>query len=40
MNEGLLLKKKAEDILSMVDKTLDESHSMDNIYGGEIYWSS
>lgn len=21
----------------MVDKTLDETHSMDNIYGGEIY---
>lgn len=38
--EGILFKKRAEDILSMVDKTLDEFHALDDIYGGEIYLGS
>lgn len=35
-DEGVLLRKRAEDILSMVDKTIDEFHSLDDITGGEI----
>ncbi|MCD8189033.1 MAG: LysR family transcriptional regulator [Clostridiales bacterium] len=35
-DEGMLLRKRAEDILSMVDKTIDEFQSLDDITGGEI----
>lgn len=35
--EGLLLRKRAEDIVKMVDKTMDEFHSLDEINGGDIY---
>lgn len=36
-DEGLLLKKRAEDILNMVDKTIEEFQSLDDITGGDIY---
>lgn len=35
--EGMLLRKRAEDILDMADKTLAEFKSMDEINGGDIY---
>lgn len=35
-NEGMLLRKRAEDILDMVDKTTDEFNALDNITGGEV----
>lgn len=35
-NEGMLLRKRAEDILEMVDKTTDEFHALDDISGGEV----
>ncbi len=35
-DEGMLLRKRAEDILSMVDKTIDEFQALDDITGGEI----
>lgn len=35
--EGMLLKKRAQDIISMVDKTMDEFRSLDEINGGDIY---
>ncbi len=35
-DEGMLLRKRAEDILSMVDKTAEEFSQLDNIIGGEI----
>jgi len=35
--EGLLLRKRAEDIVKMVDKTMDEFHSLDEINGGDVY---
>lgn len=35
-NEGMLLRKRAEDILKMVDKTTDEFNSLDELTGGEI----
>ncbi|MCB6202250.1 LysR family transcriptional regulator [Extibacter muris] len=36
-NEGMLLRKRAEEIVSMVDKTEAEFSSMENIIGGDIY---
>ncbi len=36
-DEGMLLRKRAEDILEMVDKTMYEFSELDNITGGEIY---
>lgn len=36
-DEGMLLRKRAEDILEMVDKTADEFKSLDNITGGEVH---
>jgi Hydrolases of the alpha/beta superfamily len=33
----MLLRKRAEDILDMVDKTTDEFRSMDDITGGDIH---
>ncbi len=35
-DEGMLLRKRAEDILEMVDKTTDEFKSLDNITGGDV----
>lgn len=35
--EGMLLRKRAEEIVSMVDKTESEFHSMESAVGGEIY---
>ena len=39
-DEGLLLKKRAEDIVEMVDKTLDEFRALEDISGGDIYVGS
>lgn len=36
-DEGILLRKRAEDILNMVDKTMEEFQSLDDITGGDIY---
>lgn len=36
-DEGLLLRKRAEDILSMIDKTMEEFQALDDITGGDIY---
>ncbi|MCD7907653.1 MAG: LysR family transcriptional regulator [Clostridium sp.] len=35
--EGMLLRKRAEDILDMVEKTRDEFRTMDDITGGDIH---
>ncbi|WP_411335905.1 LysR family transcriptional regulator [Ruminococcus gauvreauii] len=35
--EGMILRKRAEEIVSMVDKTEAEFNSMENIVGGDIY---
>ena len=35
--EGMLLRKRAEDILEMTDKTLAEFKSLDEINGGDIH---
>lgn len=35
--EGMLLRKRAEDILSMVDKTTEEFKSLNEINGGDIH---
>ena len=35
-SEGMLLRKRAEDILYMVDKTTDEFHALDDVTGGEV----
>lgn len=35
-DEGMLLRKRAEDILEMVEKTTDEFKALDNISGGEV----
>ena len=35
--EGMLLRKRAEDILEMADKTLEEFKSLDEINGGDIH---
>lgn len=34
--EGMLLRKRAEDILAMADKTIEEFHTLDKVYGGDI----
>ncbi len=36
-DEGMLLRKRAEDILDMVDKTADEFKALNNITGGEVH---
>lgn len=36
-DEGMLLRKRAEDILDMVDKTEEEFRSLDDAAGGDIY---
>lgn len=35
--EGIILRKRAEEIISMVDKTEAEFHSMNNVVSGDIY---
>lgn len=35
-DEGMLLRKRAEDILDMVDKTSDEFKALDDITGGDV----
>lgn len=37
-DEGMLLRKRAEDLLSMADKITAEFSAMDNIVGGNIYF--
>ena len=36
-DEGMLLRKRAEDILDMVDKTADEFRALNDIAGGEVH---
>ncbi len=36
-DEGMLLRKRAEDILSMVDKTEEEFRTLDELTGGDVY---
>lgn len=36
-DEGMLLRKRAEDILDMVDKTTDEFKSLDEVTGGDVH---
>ena len=36
-DEGMLLRKRAEDILSLVDKTLEEFRNLPEITGGTVY---
>lgn len=36
-DEGMLLRKRAEDILDMVDKTKDEFKALDSITGGDVH---
>ena len=36
-NEGMLLRKRAEDLLEMADKITNEFKSMDDIAGGDVY---
>lgn len=36
-DEGMLLRKRAEDILDMVDKTADEFRALNDISGGEVH---
>lgn len=36
-DEGMLLRKRAEDILDMVDKTIDEFDALDDIIGGDVH---
>lgn len=36
-DEGILLRRRAEDILDMVDKTTDEFRSIDDLQGGDVY---
>lgn len=36
-DEGMLLRKRAEDIIAMVDKTTEEFASLDEITGGDIH---
>lgn len=35
-DEGMLLRKRAEDILNMVDKTVSEFQGLDDITGGDV----
>lgn len=37
-NEGLLLRKRAQDLLAIADKITDEFLSLDDITGGDIYF--
>lgn len=35
--EGMLLRKRAEDLVSMADKIAEEFHGLDEVLGGDIY---
>ena len=35
--EGMLLRKRAEDLVSMADKITEEFHGLDEVLGGDIY---
>lgn len=35
--EGILLRKRAEDLVKMADKITEEFHTLDDVSGGEIY---
>ncbi len=37
-DEGILLRKRAEDLVTMADKILNEFSSMDDISGGDLYF--
>ena len=39
-DEGMLLRRRAEDILAMVDKTKTEFLSLDDVTGGDIHIDS
>ena len=36
-DEGILLRKRAEDLVRMADKIQMEFHSLDDILGGDVY---
>ncbi len=36
-DEGMLLRKRAEDLLAMADKITNEFHTMDDIAGGDVF---
>ena len=36
-DEGMLLRKRTEDILDMIDKTMDEFGALDTVTGGEVH---
>ena len=36
-DEGMLLRKRAEDILAMVDRTAEEFRALDELSGGDVY---
>ena len=36
-DEGMLLRKRAEDLLALADKITNEFQAMDDITGGDIY---
>lgn len=36
-DEGILLRRRAEDILDMVDKTAEEFRAIDDLQGGDVY---
>ena len=36
--EGMLLRKRAEDLVSMADKITEEFHGLDEVLGGDIYF--
>ena len=36
-DEGILLRRRAEDILDMVDKTTEEFRAIDDLQGGDVY---
>lgn len=36
--EGILLRKRAEDLIKMADKISEEFHALDDVLGGDIYF--
>ncbi len=36
--EGILLRKRAEDLVKMADKVIEEFHALDDVSGGELYF--
>lgn len=35
--EGILLRKRAEDLVKMADKIMEEFHTLDDVLGGDVY---